>query len=79
MATIEQFEFYLVNGYACSKTFKCSLQEAIKACESDSRFMNTRNWLYQKIDGKFKEIGHTTLDGYFWRYMETSNGGRESH
>ena len=79
MATIEQFEFYLANGYACSKTFKCSLQEAIKACESDSRFMNTRNWLYQKIDGKFKEIGHTILDGYFWRYMETSNGGRESH
>ena len=69
MATIEQFEFYLANGYACSKTFKCSLQEAIKECESDSRFMNTRNWLYQKIDGEFKEIGHTILEGYFWRYI----------
>lgn len=71
MATIEQFEFYTANGYACSETFKCPLQEAIKACESDSRFMNTRNWLYQKIDGKFREIGHTTLDGYFWRYIGT--------
>ena len=71
MATIEQFEFYTANGYARSETFKCPLREAIKACESDSRFMNTRNWLYQKIDGKFREIGHTTLDGYFWRYIKT--------
>lgn len=71
MATIEQFEFYTTNGYARSETFKCSLQEAIKACESDSRFTNTRNWLYQKIDGEFKEIGHTTLDGYFWKYIKT--------
>lgn len=79
MATIEQFEFCLANGYARSETFKCSLQEAIKECESNSRFMNTRNWLYQKIAGKFKEIGHTTLDGYFWKYMEISNGGCKSH
>lgn len=69
MATIEQFEFYLTNGYARSEKFKCSLLEATKACEHDSRFENTRNWLYQKIDGEFKEIGHTILDGYFWRYI----------
>ena len=42
MATIEQFEFYLTNGYARSEKFKCSLLEAIKECEYDSRFENTR-------------------------------------
>lgn len=65
------FEFYTTNGYACSETFKGTLQEAIKACEDDSRFFNTRNWLYQKIDGVYKEIGHTIRDGYFWRYIES--------
>lgn len=65
---MEVFEFILTNGYAKSEPFKATIEEAIKECEQDSRFMNTRNWLHQKIDDKYKEIGHTILDGYFWRY-----------
>lgn len=69
---MEVFEFVTVNGYAKGEPFKDTLKEAIKACEHDSRVMNTRNWLYQVIDGKYKEIGHTVLDGYFWRYVESN-------
>ena len=69
---MEVFEFALMNGYAKSEPFKATLNEAIEACEHDSRVVNTRNWLYQVIDGKYKEIGHTVLDGYFWRYVESN-------
>ena len=67
---METFEFVLTNGYAKSESFKCTIQEAIEACEHDSRFMNTKNWLYQFINGQFQEIGHTVLDGFFWRYKK---------
>lgn len=63
--------FVLVNGFAGSKPFERTLDEAIKSCEHDSNFMNTRFWLYQKIGGEYKEIGHTVLDGYSWRYIAT--------
>lgn len=69
---MEVFNFVTTNGYAKGEPFEATLDEAIKDCEHSSRFFNTRVWLYQKIDGKYKEIGHTVLDGYFWRYVESN-------
>lgn len=63
--------FVLVNGFAGSEPFESTLDEAIKSCEHDSNLMNTRNWLYQQIDGKFIQIGHTVRDGYTWIYVAT--------
>lgn len=69
---MEVFEFILMNGYAKSEPFEATLDEAIKECKHDSCLMCTENWLYQIIDGKYKEIGHTVLDGPFWRYVESN-------
>ena len=52
--------------------FRATLEVAIKACKHASCLMCTRNWLYQIIDGKYKEIGYTILDGPFWRYVESN-------
>lgn len=52
--------FVLVNGFAGSKPFERTLDEAIKSCEHDSNFMNTRFWLYQKIGGEYKDWTYST-------------------
>ncbi len=69
---MEVFEFILMNGYAKGEPFRATLEVAIKACKHASCLMCTRNWLYQIIDGKYKEIGYTILDGPFWRYVESN-------
>ncbi len=63
--------FSMANGYAQAGNFEDTLENAIKVCEKESRFMNTRNWLYQKSDnGHWFEVGHTVKEGYFWNFKK---------
>lgn len=68
---------WFTNGYATTEIMELTLEQAKEQSIRDSKFFNTRDWVYARINGEKVEIGHTAKYSYGWCFITRVSSGSD--
>lgn len=68
---------WFTNGYANTEIMELTLEQAREQALKDSKFFNTREWVYAMINDEKVEIGHTAKYSYGWCFITKVSSGSD--
>jgi hypothetical protein len=70
-------KIWMTNGYANTEIMELSIEQAKEIALRESKFFNTRNWVYARINGEKVEIGHSAKYSYGWCFITKVSSGSD--